>query len=403
MVAFRRYCIVILLLVSLSVLGQKIPIGTIASSIESTTTGKSVLLYYEDFDNRAADGSLTEAEMEAIFGPTSNASGGDGVFNVNGDAKEKIFDDGGGDMVLLSYFDYPHTGSDGGFQVWKSLRERDGADASLDGHSDLWVSCNAYWETPFNETASGKITFTLRTGDWIWDYDVCVDTWPELEMGENATMTYNNSGFLKTQVYWYNMDFCSGESFNWDASYQGAGGTPISGVIANYAMHVHMPQNPPDSVDGYIEMYVNEILVARYDTFSLRMSDTLTFGWLGIRWQPSESVATVNDYWQVIDNIALWYNTPGDSTWTGMEWLAYPDSALQIDAPGWPIGEDTTGWGTFEQPVALLNENDNDIFYQHPIAENKTDTTGEDIIYYLRELLAYNKPSEWESPWKKKN
>ena len=52
----RRYSVIVLLLASLSVSCQPMILG-VPSSMSGT--GESVLIYYEDFDARAADGSLT--------------------------------------------------------------------------------------------------------------------------------------------------------------------------------------------------------------------------------------------------------------------------------------------------------------------------------------------------------
>ena len=167
--------IFILLFVSSILSGQvdRFPFYTLPpAAAPDTGTGESILLYYEDFDARAADASLTQAEMLAIFGScTDPTDGGDAVFNVNGDGNERIFDDGGGDMVLLAYFDYPCTGSPCGMQVFKDMEADWGADPSLDGHTDLWMSWNTYYEAAWDESSSSKTWGGFIVGEWIWFYE----------------------------------------------------------------------------------------------------------------------------------------------------------------------------------------------------------------------------------------
>ena len=327
--------------------GQRFPY---ASTSHIGGTGEGVLLYFEDFDDRSIDASLTQAEMLTIFNSCTDPNGNTAIYQVSGDGKEQIYDDNEDsgyplNHVLLSYYDYPCTGSGCGMQVFMDLREKRGADASLDNHTFLFMSWDTYMED-LDESTPGKMFGGFRIGTWIWPYDPEEDPWPVEEMGMNATMTYNASETLRTQLYWYGMETAYGNSLVWRSSYpEMTGSISIPTSLHNLAIVANL-NSPPDTTDGYLEFYYDGRLVSRYDSLSLILDDSLGFDWMLLRNFPGASEATDNDWWTVIDNIALGYWTEGDSTWTGMEWLDYQDSAFYRSFPGM-FGSDTTGWGVY--------------------------------------------------------
>jgi len=307
--------------------------------------GTRNLLWYLDFDDRAADGNLTSAEIDTIFEMVDQYN--KGPFNTGG-GRIRIIDGGGGDMHLRFVWDFPcpSKGTSCGAQIYKGLSSEYLAPDSLSGKHDIWFSWNSKSYNGFDQPRAGKAIGGVRAGAWIWSYGG--ETGPELDMGMNSYHAFTSAENHAEQLFWYGMTLGGGETFPWYPTYPTeSGAVPFSSSWKNLTLHVHLPDNPPDSSTGYIEMYVNEILTTRYDTLSLRMNDSLTMDWLQIKSYPSSSDTTEAAYTFDGDNFAYWVETAGDSTWVGMKWLDYQDSTIVIDAPGWPIGEDVSGWGEF--------------------------------------------------------
>ena len=301
-----------------------------------STPGEGVTLFYQDFDDMSVNAGVDSDSIDLLFGPNLNYGFGDN--------EGAIVDAGGGDHFLRLYMTQGESGSNSGVQIQINTEADWGAPDSLDGHSIMGMGWNVKTESGFDEQVGGKAPGGFIVGDWIRGYESGVDPWPVPEMGSIIRKTYNTDELDRTQIYYYGMTTQSGNVFNWPTTYPSTGNSSLSSSWRNHTYILHLPQTPPDSVDGYLEGYVDGVLKFRYDTFSLTMNDTIDIDWALIGWFPGSNNADQNWYVDV-DNVHLFYYTEGDSTWTGMKWLAHPDSAFVIDVI--EHGETEGGWGQF--------------------------------------------------------
>jgi len=308
------------------------------------TTGEGILLWYQDFDDMALTSNITDTHIDTAFGPAD-------YYGPFGFGKgDDILDLGGGDHYMRWRFIDGGTGGAAGLQVYKTLNSAKGGPDELDNLTDIWQSITMRFESGFDEDNMGKMPGGFTIGSWITTYNGGVDPWPVLEMGANIRKTYSNIETHRTQMYWYGMDSPWGKNFNWYDPYPGESGSiSLGSAWHNFTIHLHLDDNPPDSAESYIEFLYDETLVTRYDSMSFRMHDSLEIDYALWGWFPTSTQPGATDDWHCdINSTALFTFTEGDSTWTGMKWYDYQDSAFVVDVPGWPLDEDTTGWGEFE-------------------------------------------------------
>jgi len=321
-----------------------IPVNT--TGWTSVTSGSGNLLWFTDFDSDATDSNVSSSDALTIFGAAEAPGGSTAIYDF-GTNDNQIIDEGGGDHYFRMYLDFPCGGGPScGSSLMKSMDVDYGGPTNLSDLKEIWLSADMRHESGFNQVLSGKSPLGFRTGVWTW---TDAGNPPALDMGNNIRHGWTTGEHHKEQIYYYGQQLSFGETFVWSNTYPTGSNLSFNSTWHNYAIHATLDPNAPDSVDAYIEYYYDGVLTTRYDTLSLSMHDSLRFDWMMIGFFPSNGDPTVSDWYVDLDNIALFTFEEGDSTWTGIDWKTYPDSALEVVMPG-ALDADTTNWGDFVTP-----------------------------------------------------
>lgn len=305
----------------------------------NTGSGQGNLLWEQRFDEMALVNPITATHLDTMFGSYRAASNW-------GDSDNRILDDGGGDHYWASYWDSGVTGGAAGTQIEKNLDSGFGAPDSLSGLKEFWFSWNQRAPSGFAEEASGKLVGGARGGYAPIPY-APGDPLPADYDGFSLRKTYNSSETDRCQLYWFGMQTRYGESsYAWVDPYPDGSVLYVNADTDwhNRAIRFVIGDDGADSIDTFIEYYYDQQLAGRWDTLSLSRADTITGYQLMIGTFPGSS-DPANSAWKWdYDDFFFFTFSDGDSTYTGTERMV--DSGF-VDIPGWPKGEDITGWGDF--------------------------------------------------------
>ena len=298
------------------------------ASEEPGTTGEGQVIWYNDLESLSLTSNITYAHIDTIFGVVSEAYG----FN---DGDNEIIEEDGNQFMRW----YMTPGVGGGANnpmVIKEITEVYGE------YEEMWCVGYLRFDPNMVDTMSGKMPLGFRGGDEsLWGDLPYID-------GFNFRKSYNPAQSHRGQLYYAQMSTSSGESTDgWQYAWPTGLDAYIEDEWIHFAIRHVMDPDPPDSTDSFFEYYIEGNLAGRWDHTKTRTADTIHIDKFLCAWFPNNlyepTIATYVD----LDDLGLIIFTNGDSTLTGAE--RSPDyNAVRF--PGVPMGTDTTGWGTFEEP-----------------------------------------------------
>jgi len=322
------------------------------------TTGQGTLLFYQDFESMALTEAVTSTHVDTIMGI------GEPSFSFHmTDNPVKILNETTAGNYMRGWMDATTTGASGGYEMFKTLRGTDSphydpestgwtVPTKYNDKTELWFGWAVRYETGFEEALDGKTGFKSYGSEAMWDYDGS-QGWENFVDGYAINTTYDgnypSTTYHANMVYRKEMHYDYGYKTLWENGWPNGSYIAVDDDWHHIGLRIVLDPNPPDSINGFLEYFYDEVLVNRQDTLFLRTDDSIQIDWACWRWYPSSSTSAPDvDWYSDIDNLSIFEFSSGDSTYTGTERTPIGGT---VDFPGWPMDEDTTGWGDFDEPL----------------------------------------------------
>lgn len=306
--------------------------GVPVYSVTPSTTGEGQILWYNDLESLSLTNNMVPAHIDTIYGYTDQINGfsrGAGFCEIREES---------GNQYMRWRMTQGVGGGGSGTQVKKPLRLAWGGQENTDQKLGMWWFVSLRFDPAMSDTVSGKMSAGFRSG--------IEDNWnvtPHIE-GFSARKTYNKVRSHRMQLQWEDKPTSSGASSDgWKYTFPTGTDAIINNDWHQFAVRCEINLIGGEAT-GLFEFYIDENLAGVWYDLLLRNGDTVwidesTWGWFpGNLYEPPQ-----NTYMD-LDNLGLCLFTEGDSTLTGTE--RAPDFHI-LDLPGWPLDEDTTGWGQY--------------------------------------------------------